>query len=152
MEIERKWLVDKLPDLLNVKSYEIIQGYISISDNGDEVRLRKKGDLYFQTVKSRGGLVRSEVEIELTKEQFDLLWPTTEGRRIVKTRYAIAYNSLIIELDSYKENLEGLKVVEVEFNTIKEAKVFNVPTWFGIEVTEDEAYKNKNLAVKGFPV
>ncbi|MCL4152502.1 UNVERIFIED_CONTAM: hypothetical protein GTU68_019859 [Idotea baltica] len=148
MEIERKWLVETLPDLSKARRYKIIQGYISIAENGDEVRLRKKDNLYFQTIKSKGGLVRSEVEIKLTEEQFNTLWPTTEDKRIVKTRYEIPINSLIAEVDIYKENLEGLKIVEVEFSTIEEAELFSFPNWFGKEVTEDEAYKNKNLAVK----
>jgi hypothetical protein len=42
-EIERKFLVDKLPENLDKYSHkEIIQGYVAITEEGTEVRLRKK--------------------------------------------------------------------------------------------------------------
>ena len=42
-------------------------------------------------------------------------------------------------------------IVEIEFSDIKNAKSFDIPNWFGKEVTENNAYKNKNLAKFGLP-
>jgi CYTH domain-containing protein len=39
----------------------------------------------------------------------------------------------------------------VEFTSARESAQFTVPPWFGNEVTEDEAYKNVNLALHGKP-
>mgnify|MGYP001821485388 CR=1 FL=1 len=150
-EIERKFLVSTPPENLeNFNSNEIVQGYIFISDDL-EIRLRRKGNLYFQTIKSSGDLERSEYEIELTKDQFETLWPFTEGKRILKTRYEIDYQNHLIELDIYSESLQGLKTAEVEFKSAEESNKFKPPSWFGEDVTRDKKYKNKNLALFGIP-
>jgi len=149
-EIERKFLVKKLPeDLHQYPSTVILQGYLAITSDGTEVRLRKKGHRYFQTVKSGSGLLRSEVEIELSQDQFEKLWQMTEEKRIEKIRYEIAYSGTTIELDVFKGMLQGLVVAEVEFISIEEANTFIPPSWFSNEVTEDERYKNRNLALCG---
>ncbi|HEX9975464.1 MAG TPA: CYTH domain-containing protein [bacterium] len=151
-EIERKFLVKKLPgDLHQYPSIEILQGYLAIRSDGTEVRLRKKGSRYFQTVKSGSGLLRCEAEIELSKDQFEKLWLMTEGKRIEKIRYEITYSGATIELDVFIGMLQGLVVAEVEFISIEQANEFVLPSWFGIEVTEDERYKNRNLASHGLP-
>ncbi len=145
-EIERKFLVKTLPENLDhYPAIEIIQGYLAITEDGTEVRLRKKGERYFQTVKSGFGLQRNEVEIEILKEQFEKLWFMTEGRRIEKVRYEIDHSGSKIELDIYCGILKGLIVAEVEFTSFELAKSFIPPNWFGREVTEDERYKNRNL-------
>ena len=150
-EIERKFLVKKVPK--NLKSYphkEIVQGYLRI--RGRFVRLRKMGTRYFLTKKTGSGLVRDEDERRITKDKFGDLWEKTRGRRVGKTRYLISLeDDLIAELDKYRGSLEGLFTVEVEFETVKEAKVFKPPKWFGKEVTTNARYTNKNLAIEGLP-
>ena len=150
-EVERKWLVTELPDLTGLKGKEVIQGYIAVTSDGTEVRVRQKGDKYFQTIKSDGGLVRGEIEVELRKEQYDDLWQATAGRRLEKTRYEIGLDGAKIELDVYKGSLTGLIVAEVEFPSVRDSEKFLPPGWFGQEVTEDKRYKNKNLALNGPP-
>lgn len=151
LEIERKYLVYKLPDNLeNYKSYEIQQGYI-VAFEEIEVRVRKKGNKFFQTIKSSGNLKREENEIDLSEKQFYKLWPLTEGKRIEKTRYEIPFCDWLIELDIYSGELNGLIVAEVEFANEEESKSFKPPTWFKMEVTKDKRYKNKNLSLYGSP-
>jgi CYTH domain-containing protein len=41
-EIERKWLVRDLPRLRGIKHQQIIQGYLAISSDGTDVRIRRK--------------------------------------------------------------------------------------------------------------
>jgi CYTH domain-containing protein len=151
-EIERKFLVKEIPE--NADSYpseKISQGYLSVSDDGTEIRLRQKGRAYFLTVKSGKGMKRHEMEIELMEEQFVNLWPGTEGKRLEKKRIGIPVGNHKIELDIYYGALEGLKTAEVEFKTKDEADAFFPPSWFDREITQDERYKNKNLAQYGLP-
>jgi CYTH domain-containing protein len=151
-EIERRFLVKFLPD--NLERYlhrEINQGYILILENGLEVRVRKDGERYFQTIKSGYGKIREEIEIEITEEQFKSLWKMTEGKRIEKIRYSIPYGNQIIELDIYRGSLEGFISVEVEFDSPEASEQFIPPDWFGEEVTEDSRYKNQNLVLYGSP-
>ena len=151
-EIERKFLISSLPENLDSFPHkEIAQGYIVVTPDGTEVRLRRKGDKYYQTVKSGSGMVRDENEVELTEEQYSSLWGTTEGKRLEKTRYEIPYNDCVIELDIYHGDLNGLVTAEVEFVSEEAGKEFIPPSWFGEEVTEDKSFKNQRLALNGMP-
>jgi adenylate cyclase len=151
-EIERKFLVARMPGpLASQAGATIRQGYIIATENGLEMRIRQKQDRYYQTVKMGEGLSRTEIEIELSEEQFNQLWPHTKGRRVSKTRYSIPVKGYTAELDKFDGALEGLLLVEVEFNTIDASQRFEIPDWFGSDVTEDKRYKNKHLSVHGVP-
>jgi CYTH domain-containing protein len=147
LEIERKFLVRKLP--AELKSYpcaEISQGYLVSLDDGLQVRLRKAGECYSLTYKRGTGNVREEREVELTADQFNALWPATDGKRLVKTRYEIPSGEHLVEIDVYHEKHEGLVVAEVEFEEEQAAKNFQPPDWLGDDVTGDARYSNQLLA------
>ena len=160
LEVERKWLVDAVPaGVSEIPGDEIEQGYLVIGDDGSEARVRRRADRHFLTVKAGRDLVRSEFEVELTAEQFEALWPATEGRRVQKVRRVLPADAtpdrggeLMIEFDQYSGALDGLLVVEVEFPSEAAARSFRAPSWFGSEVTNDDSYKNRRLAVDGEPV
>jgi adenylate cyclase len=148
MEIERKWLVrEASAEALASEAERIEQGYLVIGSGGDEVRVRRKGTRRFLTVKGGSGMVRAEHEIELDEEQFEKLWPASEGRRLVKVRHRLGE----VELDVYEGALGGLIVAEVEFADEAAAAAYEPLEWFGTEVTDDPAYKNQRLAVDGRP-
>jgi CYTH domain-containing protein len=151
VEVERKWLVQDLPDLANHEGKEVIQGYIAIAADGTEVRLRQTEGKFFQTVKSEGGLIRDEIEIKLTQDQFEALWRATAGRRLKKTRYTWHWAGQTVEIDVYHGFLAGLMVAEVEFPSAHASARFAPPPWCGMEVTEDKRYKNASLALHGRP-
>ncbi len=153
IEIERKFLVKALPDGLDrYPSEQVSQGYVAIGEGGLEVRLRRRGENTTLTVKKGRGRARREEEMTTEPEQFERLWPLTEGRRVEKTRRLITTDSgLVIELDTYAEDLAGLATVEVEFGSEADADAFEPPEWFGPEVTDDDRYKNQRLACNGAP-
>ena len=151
-EIEQKFLVSSLPDdFEQYPSDPIEQGYLAISPDGREVRVRRKASKFFLTVKSGRGREREEHEIELSGGQFRTLWPATDGRRLKKTRYLIPFEAHTIELDIYHGRLEGLVTAEVEFESLEASDGFSPPDWFGREITDDLRYKNQALARLGFP-
>ena len=128
VEIERKFLVDDVPDLSEFDSVHLEQGYLALAaDGGAEVRLRRKGAEVLLTVKGGTGEVRVEEEVELDPEVFESLWPLTEGRRLSKTRHLIPFDELTIELDLYEDDLDGLVTAEVEFSSEEEADVSSLP-------------------------
>jgi len=146
-EIERKFLVRKLPDgLTGYPNNEISQGYLASLDDGLQVRLRKSGERHTLTFKRGSGNVREEREVELTATQFDALWPATDGKRLVKTRYEIPFGERVVEIDLYHDRHEGLVVAEVEFDNEAAAKNFQPPDWLGEDVTGDPRYSNQLLA------
>jgi len=164
-EIERKWLVDykNIPKLPNIPHIEIVQGYIQ-DIHGDYIfRLRQClyfssnnsyiGEQYFQTIKGKSSMIREEYEIELFKTQFNQLWPLCKDISIHKKRYEIILeeNKIHAYLDFYKNKLDGLYTIEVEFDNEIDCRLFVKPDWFGLEVTEDLRYTNFKLAIDGIP-
>ncbi|MCL4244404.1 MAG: CYTH domain-containing protein [Candidatus Dadabacteria bacterium] len=152
-EIELKFLVKQIPDRLSDhEAHQIKQGYVSLGEDGTEVRLREKDGKFFLTVKSGGNLKRQEAEIRIGKKDFYALWPFTEGRRVEKLRYDIPCGPHVIELDVYSGKLEGLVTAEVEFESAEECSAFAPPLWLGKDITNDKRYKNKNLSRHGIPL
>ena len=152
IEIERKFLVDRLPaSFASLTGAVIRQGYLIDAEGGVELRIRQKQARFFQTIKAGEGLSRTEIEIELSQDQFQQLWPYTDGRRVSKTRYTLPVGNHTAELDRFDGDLAGLVLVEVEFASVDASREFSPPDWFGADVTEDGRYKNKQLAAHGIP-
>ncbi len=149
--------MDDLVDDVRSNGKHIRQGYFPIIATGvelvqrwsdetvdfipKEARLRDKGGNYFLTLKGNGGVARNELEIGISQEQFDQFWDLTEGQRVDKTRLSVPYCDRELEIDVYNDR--DLVVAEVEAPTLYDlSKV----TAIGKDVTEDRAYKNRNLA------
>lgn len=152
MEIERKYLVKKVPE--NVGQYdfsEIEQGYLSMEP---VLRIRRIDDQYILTYKSKTDVevredvcVNQETELSLTKESYEHLKQKIDGILIEKTRYRIGYNGHTIELDLFHGAYEGMMLAEIEFETIEESEKFVKPDWFGENVSGDRRYTNAFLAI-----
>ena len=153
MEIERKFVIPALPEELDrFASSRIEQAYIAIDPAGTEVRIRRRDGETRLTIKGGRGRSRAEEEIEIDEGRFARLTELGAGRSVEKTRYEIPTgDGLTIELDVYAGDLEGLATAEVEFADEDAADRFVPPAWFGREVTDDDAYKNRRLAVDGRP-
>jgi adenylate cyclase len=129
-EIERQFLVSAMPEGRGPGT-AIAQGYLPLAGDDTELRVRREGDATVLTVKRGSGLDRGEVEVAISTEAFDALWPLTEGRRIEKRRYEIAHAGAIIELDEFGGALEGLLLAEVEFAAREASERFVPPDWLG---------------------
>ena len=146
-EIERKFLVKRLPpNLRQYHSRTIEQGYLAAKTDGTQIRLRNSGRHHSLTIKRGRGISRQEIEIDLTRDQFEELWPATAGCRLTKTRYDIPFGRHTIEIDVYRGRNEGLVVAEVEFRDETECKRFQPPDWFAAEVSGKSRYSNVRLA------
>ena len=152
MEIERKFLVNKIPE--NIEHYrkiEIEQGYVSTKPT---IRIRKSDEKYILTVKSKSGvcknegdpIVNNELETEITEKEYESLKEKLVKRMLRKTRYIIPLeDGLKVELDIFKDRLEGLVFAEIEFTSIEEANSFNKPKWLGRGVSDDRRYRNSEI-------
>ncbi len=150
-EIERKFLVAKLPDdLSNNEKNDIRQGYLHTDNEDAEVRIRQKGGKYYRTEKIGHGLERQENEQEISQEEFEELWPQTVAR-VEKTRYEIPIDGTVIELDVYHGNLEGRAVAEIELSSADARIDLSGLDWLGEEVTGAKEYSNAELAQNGWP-
>ena len=158
-EIERKFVVklEDIPYKLSTMNYfDIKQSYIAEIDKSYSFRLREsiwrtpeKKEIYTkftQTIKSKHLKVRDEYEIVLNETQYSTLSPLYQENYISKKRYELQYNSHILELDIYN-NIGNLNIIEIEFDNIKDCDIFEVPEWFGVEVTDNLEYKNENISL-----
>ncbi len=146
IERERKFLVADLPALPD-EGAALRQGYLAI-DGSVSVRVRDAGHAgNTLTIKAGRGAVRTELEFQLSAEQFAAAWEQTRGRRIHKTRYRLTLDTHSVDLDVFHDDLNGLVLAEVEFDSEQSMTEFDPPEWFGQEVTDDVAYTNASLAV-----
>lgn len=153
MEIEKKYLVQKLPEKLeSYERREIEQGYLCARPT---VRIRRSDKDYILTYKAKWGTenihvdarVNQEIEMPLTQEAYVHLREKVDGHVITKTRYLIPLeDGHLGELDVFHGILEGLYFIEVEFQDEQDAKDFEPPEWFGENVSQDERYTNSFLA------
>lgn len=145
MEIERKYLVHRLPGHMENYPCRIIsQGYLNTSP---VIRIRQDNDRYELTYKSEGLMARQEYNLPLTREAYKHLLTKIDGRLIQKKRYLVPLeNHLTAELDVFEGDLAPLLLVEVEFSSEEEASSFTPPSWFGEEVTFSGKYHNSRLS------
>ncbi|MCF2667221.1 CYTH domain-containing protein [Faecalicatena contorta] len=145
MEIERKYLVQQLPESLSGYPCRIIeQGYLNTDP---VVRIRRDNEKYELTYKSKGFMTRMEYNLPLTQEAYEHLLTKIDGRLIQKKRYMIPLNNdLTAELDIFEGDLAPLILVEVEFPSEEAALAFVPPSWFGDDVTFSGKYHNSTLS------
>ena len=156
MEIERKFLIKKLPETLDLSKYtkkDIEQVYLYI-DELSIIRIRKvtiKNSIkYTYTVKTgKKGISNQEYEVEISEEQYKRLYNNRNINYIIlnKTRYIIPYiNKLNIELDIFSQEYDGLIFAEIEYESENQAKEIKVPDWFGTDISN--SITNSDLASK----
>ena len=149
MEIERKWLLRRMPTVKPDAEYWMEQFYVSFDP---EIRLRRinmKGVVetfpsYIMTLKGNGDLSRVEEETEVSEGFYLTALDLANCEPLQK-------NYLIYEVDGHKIEVnvvlgkESFVYAEVEFGTEDEARDYNFP-WPELverEVTYDPNYKMK---------
>lgn len=145
MEIERKYLLKKLPELGNYEFHKIEQAYLC---TGPVVRVRREDEVYYMTYKGGGMMSREEYNLPLNKEAYEHLVKKADGNVISKTRYLIPLecDGLIAEVDVFEPPFAPLIMAEVEFESEEQANAFAAPDWFGEEVTFDGRYHNSYMS------
>ena len=160
MEIERKFIIDKLPENLEQYPYRRIeQAYLNVDP---VIRVRREDDEYYMTYKGSGMLAREESNLPLTAAAYNHLVRKADGNVISKKRYLIPLlhpqvvpgapvppdgYSLLIELDVFDDPFAPLVMAEVEFGSKEAAETFLPPDWFGKEVTYCREYHNSYMAM-----
>lgn len=153
IEIERKWLLKRVPSNLSDYPYrEIEQAYLNFSP---AIRVRHSAqdgeDSYSMTYKGGGLFSHREDNLPIDAATYFHLRGKHDGVLVVKRRYMIPYKNYLIELDVFHGELEGLLLAEVEFPNEEEERTFSGPDWFGEDVTNTGLYSNARLAFHGLP-
>ena len=145
IEIEHKFLVKNNNWQQNIdRSIEYKQGYL-ISDNKKSVRIRVTENKAWLNIKSATiGTQRHEYEYEVPlSDALEMLNNLCEKPLIEKTRHFVTHKQHIWEIDVFKGDNEGLIVAEIELS--KTGEFFHIPSWAGLEVTQDIRYYNNML-------
>lgn len=164
MEIERKFLLKKIPENLNQYPYHLIeQAYLCTEP---VIRIRREDDKYYMTYKGSGLMSREEYNLPLHKEAYEHLLPKSDGNVISKKRYLIPLEAeeinpecltllgdtgLVVELDEFAAPFAPLLLAEIEFPGEDAANAFQMPDWFAEDVTQDIRYHNSNMSKQTFP-
>ncbi len=154
IELERTFLLKKLPaDLKTLKSMEVFDIYIPKNTPHSHLRIRKKGEKYEITkkhpVEGKDSSRLSEETISLTKEEWQEL-SGLQGRRVRKIRHYYPVGENMAEIDVFQDELEGLILVDFEFNNIEEMNNFTIPDFCLAEVTQEKFTAGGILAGKKY--
>lgn len=154
-EIERKWLINGFPcDTVPFTEGTIRQAYISTDP---EVRIREaffkdKPVARFLTIKSNGSMTRNEVEVRISKEQYDILLAMANAEPIVKQmkQYELSDGRILecSEVDPDKGKGISFMYAEIEFDDEESANNFVDLPLFTKDVTSDPFYKMKNYWIR----
>lgn len=143
-EIERKWLMDAFPELPHEGEVFIEQGYLCFEPV--TLRIRKTvaagQSSYALTVKGKGTLVRTEMELPMDEGQYGSLLPLLAAPAAKKRlRYYALPGGLRLECSLVDQGEPGaFYYAEVEFASEAEAVAFIPPAWLGREVTGEPGY------------
>ena len=134
-----------------VQKVQIIQTYLK-SNTEDEVRVRQRGSdghyIYFETIKRKiSDVKRLEIERRLTESEYlqFLMNADTEKRQIRKDRYCLTYGNQYFEIDIYPF-WKDKAILEIELNDENAEILLPEEICVIREVTNDERFKNANLA------
>ncbi|MGM9477835.1 CYTH domain-containing protein [Pedobacter sp. GSP4] len=149
-EIERKFLIDqqKWDKLAKPAGKLFRQGYL-LTDKDKTVRVRATASKGFLTIKGQTiGASRLEYEYEIPVNEAVELLDNFAQSELSKTRYEIANNGKLWEIDVFLGKNKGLIVAEIELES--EDETFDLPDWVAQEVTEEEKYYNSNLTLSPY--
>ncbi len=138
MEIERKFLIEKMPDLSTLKPIHY-ERYFIRSDESVQERIQRKGEkceIEVKTVVPGAGnfLMHKKEKRSLTEEQFEILKQGKEDRGIVRDSYQVSINPNI-SIKVYHGKFELLVRAEVEFESEEAASSYIPESWMGKEIT-----------------
>jgi len=126
------------------------QGYL-IGAKQASVRVRIEGDKAFLNIKSMTlGVTRHEYQYPIPLEEANELLETLCDKPLVeKTRYRVHHAGHEWEIDVFAGVNTGLVVAEVELQS--EQEKLELPSWAGVEVSDDPRYYNVNLVKHPYP-
>lgn len=162
-EIERKFLVN--PKSLDIESQNIIDihyhnhAYLQSSQSYQiRIELHKSNSV----TEKLGRINIKGPKLGISRLEFEYQIPINEARliysfcpyKISKIRYKIPYlednnlNNLLWEIDFYQDDNLGLVTAELEIPD--DSMTINIPNWIVKEITHDDRFYNKNLAIRPF--
>src|SRR5579872_5953286 len=117
-EIERKFLVKKMPDLSGHASVRY-ERYFLYKDGRVEMRIQQKGNRFeFERKMILSGLSSEKMKFEITRPEFEAL-KKIAGHSLIRDSYQLS-DEPQISLKVYQGKFVGLIRAEAEFSSEKE--------------------------------
>lgn len=154
IELERRFLISEIPDdFIDPKEERVVDHYIPISSDHCQVRIRCQGEKREFTKKSPVNeddlSTMMEINVPLSKEEYDALMQVP-GRTVSKFRIRTLVQCAIAEFGRFEDELEGLKLLDIEFQNEQDMKRFKTPSYIVAEVTNDKRFAGGELCGKTF--
>lgn len=146
MEIERKFLLDKLPAGMEALHATFIeQGYLNTdTERTTRIRVTSAGEAFLTVKGAAHGISRVEVETPIDPVKARDMLALCEASIVSKWRRRVEHEGHVWEVDLFDGDNKGLIIAEIEL--AGEAEAFALPSWVGPEVSHDKRYSNSNLA------
>ncbi len=154
IEREKTYLLKALPDGLTAWRSTIIRDiYVPEAADHAVLRLRQKGGKYEMTkkipVSGTDSSRQHEHTILLSQEEFEAL-AKCSTKQIIKRRFFGDLAGHSAEVDVFMGTLEGLAVVDFEFDSDDKLAAFAQPDIALADVTQDEWIAGGKLAGKSY--
>ncbi len=143
-EIERKFLVTKMPSLRGIKKVSQERYFIQRGDIVEEGLKRKDSVYLYEHKVTVSGKEKTREKKVITKEEFETL--KERGTRVIeRDSYTLTEESPLVSVKEYKGVYKGLVLAEVEFDGVDEMEMFKPFPWMGAEVTTTKLGKDARL-------
>lgn len=155
LELEYTYLAYNLPEeIRGMPSKRLVDVYIPESGTDHpRLRLRQKGETFELTKKiplqEGDASAHNETTIQLDKAEFDAL-SQASSKRVVKDRYVTNIDGYSAEVDVFRDDLEGLVLIDFEFSSKLEQDAFVMPSVCLADVTQEDFIAGGLLAGKSY--
>ncbi len=153
LELELTYLAKELPkELKGVQPQRVLDVYIPDTTDHSHLRLRQKGDKFYITKKTQvndDASIHLEQTIEISEQEFLCLIKSSK-KRVVKDRYIAKIAGRTAEVDVFREELQGLVLIDFEFETEQEKASFVAPEVALADVTQEDFIAGGVLAGKKY--
>ncbi len=156
IELELTYLAKQIPaEIKGINPQSMVDIYVpeDLSVYHPSLRIRKRGDKLEitkkQPLKEDDASVQAEQTISLNEEEFAALESASQ-RKVVKDRYLVKVGGRTAEVDVFKEALEGLILIDFEFDSQDNKESFSPPSCCLVDVTQEQFIAGGLLAGKSY--
>lgn len=154
IELELTYLAKVLPNSLkDCPSKKIIDLYVDNGTDHFDLRIRRNGDKFELTRKTPvadgDASTQTETTININQTEFES-FSNTKSRKIEKTRYYFTHNGSIAEFDVFEGNLDGLVLIDFEFENEADKYSFEMPYFCLSDITQETFIAGGVLAGKSY--
>lgn len=154
IEIEKTYLAKSLPEnLAHCEGKELLDMYIPKGSAHAKLRIRKSGDSYTITkkrlVNEGDASTQMEQNIQITEDEFNA-FSRMPANTVHKMRFLYPYKGKTAEIDVFLDRLEGLVLVDIEFNSKEELEKCAMPDFCLVDVTNEDCFAGGVLSNSDF--